>query len=273
MSDALGLLAPPILAGLLGICAQAAWNLRLFRRAPAPLADPPSVSILIPARNEAAQIEGAVRAACAQTAPAVEVVVLDDGSTDGTGAILERLRAELPRLRVVAGTPLPPGWTGKMWACWQLAHAHARSEWFLFVDADVRLSPEAAARGLAAARAESAEFLSAFPRQITVRAGEALLVPLIHLVQLAYLPMALVRRLPMPSLSAGCGQFVLVRRAAYLAAGGHRAIRDTLHDGVMLARRMKAAGEPGHPRRVRHRGLPHVRRVRAGMARLRSERL
>jgi hypothetical protein len=238
------ILALAVLLGLAGIAALVAVNLRFFRPAPPPLPDPPPVSILMPARDEAAGIEAAVRAACAQTAPQVEVVVLDDGSRDGTAEILARLAAELPRLRVVAGAGLPAGWAGKAWACWQLAARHARHEWLLFVDADVRLTPTAAARALAAARAQNAAFVSAFPRQQTESAGETLLVPLVYLVLLAYLPMALIRRHPMPSLSAACGQFMLVRRAAYLAAGGHQAEPATLHDGLKLARRMKAAGFP-----------------------------
>jgi Glycosyl transferase family 2 len=238
------ILALAVLLGLVGVAALVAANLRIFRPAPPALPDPPPVSILIPARDEAAGIEAAARAACAQTTPEGEVVVLDDGSTDGTAEILARLAAELPRLRVVAGAALPPGWAGKAWACWQLASRHARHDWLLFVDADVRLAPAAAARALAAARAQDAVFVSAFPRQETKTAGEALLVPLVYLVLLAYLPMALIRRHPMPSLSAACGQFMLVERAAYLAAGGHQAVPATLHDGLKLARRMKAAGFP-----------------------------
>lgn len=242
MSDWLALLAPPVLAAVLGIASLAWWNLRLFRRAPSPRADAPAVSILIPARNEAAQIEATVRAACAQRVAAAEVVVLDDGSTDGTTEILARLEAELPSLRVVRGAALPPGWAGKAWACWQLASEYARGEWVLFVDSDVRLQPDAAARALAAAQVESADFVSGFPRQLTPTPGEALIVPLVYLVLLCYLPIAFVRRTAMPSLSAGCGQLMLVRRAAYLAADGHRAIRTTLHDGIKLARHMKATG-------------------------------
>lgn len=231
-----------VLVGLLGISANVVANLRRFRVAPVPAAEPAFVSILIPARDERAGIEIAVRAACAQRGVTVETVVLDDGSTDGTGEILARLGPELPSLRVATGTALPPGWAGKSWACWQLATEHARGDWLLFVDADVRLELEAAARAVALARAESADFVSAFPREITGTAGEALLVPLIHLVLLSYLPMGLIRTKPMPSLSAGCGQFMLVRRHAYLEADGHRAVRGSLHDGIKLARRMKATG-------------------------------
>jgi hypothetical protein len=192
-------------------------------------------------RNEAETIEATVSAACAQTVPG-EVVVLDDESTDATPAILARLEGELPRLRVVRGRPLPPGWAGKAWACWQLASEHARHDWLMFVDCDVRLAPDAAARALAVARAQDAPFVSAFPRQRTRTVGEALVVPLIYLVLLAWLPLWLVRRVALPSLVAGCGQLMLVARDAYLAADGHRAIRGTLHDGLLLARRMKATG-------------------------------
>jgi hypothetical protein len=218
-----------------------ARNLTIFRRAPAALADPPPVSILLPVRNEEEAIEAAVRAACAQTAPG-EVVVLDDESTDATPAILARLARELPRLRVVPGRPLPAGWAGKAWACWQLGSEHARHDWLMFVDCDVQLARDAAARALAVARAHDASFVSAFPRQRTPTRAEALVVPMIHLVLLAWLPLWLVRRSKRPALVAGCGQFMVVARGTYLAAGGHRAVRATLHDGLMLARRMKAVG-------------------------------
>src|SRR5262249_44305272 len=100
----------------------------------------PSVSILVPARDEAANIEACVRGLLAQTYPAWELIVLDDGSTDGTGAILARLAADEGRLRVLAGAAVPPGWLGKPHACAQLAAA-ARGDLLLFTDADVRHAP------------------------------------------------------------------------------------------------------------------------------------
>jgi hypothetical protein len=231
-----------VLAGVVAVVGLAAWNLTLFRKAPAATADPTPVSVLIPARDEAAGIEAAVRAACAQRLIPVEVLVLDDASTDDTPAILRRLARELPALRVVTGAPLPPGWTGKSWACWQLAAHHARGAWLCFVDADVTLADDAVARALGRARETGAHFVSAFPREVVGTAGEALLVPLIHLVLLGYLPLARLRLDPRPALSAGCGQFMLVSRATYLATDGHRALRRTLHDGIRLARRLKARG-------------------------------
>jgi hypothetical protein len=142
----------------------------------------------------------------------------------------------------VTGAPLPPGWAGKAWACWQLASQHARHGWVLFVDCDVRLQPDAVARAHAEAERQGVAFLSAFPRQVAGTAAEALIVPMIYLQLMAFLPMAFIRWSRIPSLSAGCGQFMLARRDAYLAADGHRANRSTLHDGLKLARRMKAAG-------------------------------
>ena len=236
-------LAAIVFAGAVTAATVVARNLALFRTAPRTAGDAPAVSVLIPVRDEQAHVEAAVRAACAQASD-VEVVVLDDGSTDDTPRILRRLAGELPRVRVVGGRALPHGWSGKTWACWQLATEHARHDWLLFVDCDVRLTPDAVRRAVAAARAQSVPFLSAFPRQITGSVGEALIVPLIHLVLLTYLPMWLVGRSPRPALAAGCGQFVLVQRAAYVAAGGHRAVRASLHDGLQLARHMKREGFP-----------------------------
>jgi Glycosyl transferase family 2 len=231
-----------VLGGALIVSALLAWNLRLFRVAPPALTDGPFLSILIPARNEALGIERTVRSACAQRYPHVEVVVLDDASTDSTGAILDRLAVGMERLRSVPGEPLPPGWAGKAWACWQLGSRHARGEWVLFVDADVHLEPDAVGRALAAAHQARVDFVSAFPRELVASPGEALLVPLIYLLLLSYLPLALIRRVSMPAMSAGCGQLMLARRRAYLEAGGHAAVPATLHDGIMLARRMKQQG-------------------------------
>jgi hypothetical protein len=236
-------LALTVLAGLAGVAALIGANLRMFRPAPAGAPVGPIVSVVIPARDEEATIEAAVRAVYGQPGVA-EVIVLDDGSTDRTPAILAGVAAGRPALRVIAGEALPAGWAGKSWACWQAASRHARAPWLLFLDADVRLEPGAVARLLAAARDQGAAFLSGFPRQITGTVGEALIVPLIHLVLLAYLPMRLVRQTRLPALSAGCGQLMLVERAAYLASGGHGADRGSLHDGIKLARRLKAAGAP-----------------------------
>ena len=128
---------------------------------PAALPSVPSLSIIIPARNEAAHIEGCVRAALASRwTGELEVVVVDDRSTDGTTERLAALAASDARVRTVPGADPPPGWLGKPHAL-HIAQAHARGEWLLFIDADVRLKPDGAARLVGAAVAQGAEMASA----------------------------------------------------------------------------------------------------------------
>jgi cellulose synthase/poly-beta-1,6-N-acetylglucosamine synthase-like glycosyltransferase len=199
------------------------------------------VSILIPARNEAGNIAAAVDAALASEGVAVEIVVMNDGSTDETAEIVARIAKCDARVRLVEAPALPEGWTGKIHACWRLAEA-ARGTHFLYIDADVRLKPAAAAAMVAHARTAGAGLVSAVPRQIMGSLGEAVTVPMINFLLLAYLPMAMMRAKLDPSLGAACGQMLLVEREAYFRCGGHQAIRAYLHDGIKLARLMRESG-------------------------------
>lgn len=215
-------------------------NLRRFAPAPPP-GDPHSVSALVPARNEAEAIDGLLDHLLASRGVDLEVVVLDDDSRDGTAARVAARAAADPRVRLLSGRPLPAGWCGKQHACAQLAAA-ARHETLAFVDADVRLAPDALARGAAFLDAAAADLVSGFPRQITGQAADRLLLPLIHFILLGFLPLGRARAQPSPALAAGCGQWFITRRAAYERAGGHAAIRRSLHDGVMLPRAYRRAG-------------------------------
>lgn len=219
-----------------------AWiNLAALRR---PLPDPdtrPRVSILIPARNEAAIIAETVRAALASVGVDLEVCVGDDHSSDGTAAIVGALAAADTRVRLLSIPPLPEGWTGKNHACARLAEV-ARGEFLLFIDADVTLAPEAAAALAAHATSAGAALVSGVPRQRIGSLGEALTVPMIGFLLVGYLPVPMMRASLRPSLGAACGQLVLVARAAYAAVGGHGAIRGRIHDGVFLPRLLRAAG-------------------------------
>ena len=228
---ALFLAAGPLLLGV--------WNLRLYR-APRPAAGRPAVSVLIPVRNEEANVAAAVGCVLASAGVDLELVVLDDHSTDRTGEILRGIAD--PRLRVAEAPPLPPGWSGKQHACAALG-ALARHELIVFVDADVRLTPDALSRMAGFMQANPALGLaSGFPAQVTLTWSERLLLPLIHVLLLGFLPIAGMQRSPSPGFGAGCGQLFIARAEAYRRAGGHAAIRASLHDGIMLPRAFRRAG-------------------------------
>jgi hypothetical protein len=224
------LAAGPLLLGL--------DNLRRYRT-PAPSSDCPSISVLIPARNEEGNIAAAVASVLASRDVDIEIVVLDDSSTDTTPEILRSISD--PRLRVLQGCGLPPGWCGKQHACARLAE-QARHDLLVFVDADVRLAPDALVRMAGFMERSGVSLASGFPRQITKTWSEMLLLPLIHFLLLGYLPMAQMARSVSPGLGAGCGQLFIARRAGYDRAGGHAAIRASLHDGITLPRAFRRAG-------------------------------
>jgi hypothetical protein len=216
-------------------------NLVSYRRPPLARA-PASVSVLIPARDEEANIGAAVAAVLASRGVALDLVVLDDHSTDNTGAILAAVTDD--RLRVVSAPSLPPGWSGKQHACAVLA-THARHELTVFVDADVRLAPDALARMAGFMERHPAVGLaSGFPHEITRGWAEILLLPLIHFVLLGFLPLPVASRSRHPSFAAGCGQLFVARSDAYARAGGHAAIHQSRHDGITLPRAFRRAGVP-----------------------------
>lgn len=218
-----------------------AFNLPKFRRAARTPAAVPPISVLIPARDEAGSIERTCRAILASEHVDLELVILDDDSQDDTAGIVRRLAEEDPRVRLIAGRPLPAGWCGKQHACSQLAEA-ARRDTLVFLDADVTLKPDALHRAVGFLETSGVALASGFPRQLTGTPVEWLLLPLIQYVLLGFLPLGVSRRSLSPGLAAGCGQMFLTKRAAYAQAGGHAAIRASLHDGIKLPRAYRKAG-------------------------------
>ncbi len=228
----------------LGPVVSFAANLLFFRppRARVASSDQAAVSVLIPARNEEAGIAAAIESVLASQGVRFELLVLDDASQDRTAAIVEAAARRDPRLTLHTGPALPPGWNGKQHACAVLAQL-AQHPVLCFLDADVRLTPGALATLLGELDHRGTDLLSGFPLEETGSWLEKLLIPLIHFVLLCYLPMPGLRLLPrVPSLAAGCGQFMLVRRDAYRSSGGHSAIRETMHDGILLPRLLREHG-------------------------------
>ncbi|HET9086118.1 MAG TPA: glycosyltransferase family 2 protein [Acidobacteriaceae bacterium] len=217
-------------------------NLSLYREPPAANKRPPfGISVLIPARNEESSIPRAVDSLLRSSGVELEIVVMDDASTDRTAEIVRKLANEDSRIRLESAPALPAGWNGKQHACWRLAEM-ARHDICCFVDADVEVAPDALARMAEFLDAANASLVSGFPRQITVTFLEWLLLPLIHFVLLGFLPIGAMRRSTVPAYSAGCGQFMLVRRQAYFASGGHAAIRSSMHDGLLLPHAFREHG-------------------------------
>jgi len=222
-----------------------ARNYREFARLPrfdpsSPV--PPPISVLIPARNEQHSIRRAVGSVLASVGVDLEIIVLDDHSDDATAAIVAEMERDDPRLRLEIAPTLPPGWCGKQHACQVLARL-AKHELMVWIDADVRLKPDALAVIAAEMARRPIGLLSGFPREETGTWLEVLLIPLIHFFLLGYLPLHIMRRMNLPALGAGCGQLFIARRRAYESSGGHGEIRSSLHDGISLPRAFRRAGE------------------------------
>lgn len=202
----------------------------------------PSLSIVVPARDEERGIENCVRSLIAQAGVDAEVIVVDDGSTDATPAILARLAAEFPELLVVTGEPLPAGWIGKPWACAQGAR-RARSEWILFTDADSCHEPRACVSTLSFARANHADALSIMTGQeMGTLAERAILPAILQMIVFASGMLAEINDPKRPDRALANGQYLLVSRTAYDALGGHDALRGEVVEDVEFARRLKTDG-------------------------------
>jgi len=218
-------------------------NLRAWRRlddCPPPDRSP-RVSVLLPVRDEEANVGPCVRSLLAQDYPDFEVLVMDDASRDGTRRILAALAEETDRLQVLVGRPLPSGWLGKHWACHQLAQA-VDGPLLLFTDADTRHHPNTLRDAVAALLAEEADLLTVLPRQDVVSWSERLMVPILSWSVFSFLPLALAHRVRLSALSATFGQFMLFRRQAYEQVGGHAAVRQQVVDDLALGWRIKAHG-------------------------------
>jgi len=201
----------------------------------------PLVSILIPARNEESRIERCLASLVVQTYEAVEILVLDDRSTDRTSELVAHISTQHPRVRLLRGRELPPGWFGKTHACHQLSEA-AEGEYLLFLDADTTHAPELVERLVATAQQRQSDLLTGFPRVVNrIRMGWWV-TSLMTFVIAMHLPVRLVERSPDPKFVAANGMLMLFRRSAYAAIGGHATCGQHIVEDMEMGKAIKRAG-------------------------------
>lgn len=240
---------------------------RLARRTPnlsdAPRRSGPLVSVIIPARNEAATIETVIRSVLASTYQPFELLIVDDRSQDGTAALVEDFQHD-PRVRLVPGSELPEGWFGKPWACFQ-GYRQARGELLLFTDADTFHQPELLERAVGALHTLDVDLVTVAPAQQCLTFWERIVMPQIwFLLALRYSP-ASVNRARRPRDIIANGQFILTTRAAYEAVGTHRVVRHEVAEDLALAQAYLREGRKlhfSHAERLMetrmYRGLAHL---------------
>ena len=197
------------------------------------------ISAIVPARNEEASIEMCVRS-LARQAEIAEIFVVDDESTDRTAELVRGLMHEIPNLRLLEAGAVPGGWLGKNHAVWEGAK-HATGEWLLFTDADAELLCRATTRALQIADENSAALVSFSPEQVTKAWYENALIPFVYCRLSKYFSYDAVNDTN-SEVAAANGQFLMVRRDAYEAIGGHESVAGDVLEDVALAKRAKAAG-------------------------------
>ena len=233
------------------VLANVIANLAVFDglRPVAPPSAGPLVSVLVPARNEERNIEECVRSLLHQDYPNYELIVLDDHSTDKTSDIAERLMSQMRNRRctaqVIRGEPLPDGWTGKNWACQQLAAA-SNGDFLLFTDADTTHAQGMLSAAVDYASRKQASLVSAWPQMITKTLGEKLIVPIIVLLAMGFCPLWLQRLIQhrgdkmdprhLRRFGVANGQFMLFTREAYAHIGGHTAVCGHVVEDIALGR-------------------------------------
>ena len=231
-----------IVDAALGMPSVADVSFPQWDRNPVSTAGNPRVSIIVPARNEEAAIEPALRSLLALDYDNYEVIAVDDRSTDRTGEIMDSLQKNSPEslLKVIHHRELPSGWLGKTHAMWTAAN-QASGEWLLFTDADVMFKPESLRRALAYAEAEHADHVVLFPQMIMHSPGERMMIAFFQtLFVFGHRPWKVAD--PKTKDHMGVGAFNLVRRSAYEAVGTYKALCMEVVDDMKLGKVVKNAG-------------------------------
>ncbi len=220
------------------------WNLYILRpKKYSKITDDalPFVSVLIPARNEELNISQIVNSLLAQDYPSYEIIVLNDSSEDKTGEILSSIQTTHPELKVLNGKTLEKGWTGKCFACKQLYEA-SKGEHILFTDADTLHNKNSLRDSITIALNRKADMLTLFPKMTMISFAEKLIMPMLWFTVMLLLPFYFVDKKGYIKFSIGIGPFMLFKRSAYEAIGGHTSVKNAIVEDVWLARKIKERG-------------------------------
>jgi chlorobactene glucosyltransferase len=234
-----------IIALLLALFAlNLALNLRSLRvpRRDAKVPDSiPLVSIIVPARNEEANIGPCLESLIRQDYPDFEIIVLNDNSEDGTAGVVKSFTQRDSRVRLINGEPLPPGWAGKPHACLQAAK-ESKGEWLLFTDADTTHSPDMLRRTVAVAASENIALLSGFPRQRATSLSQKIVIPMMYFIILIWAPLWALQRSKKPVAPIAIGQFLLFPRSVYWAMGGHEVVKNRIMEDLWMGAEVAKRG-------------------------------
>ncbi len=225
-----------IVAGLFIFLLNLTLNLRNIKtlRHDEKIPEPaPLISVLVPARDEELNIAACLESLQKLDYPNYEILVLDDNSSDNTGAIVKNIAARDSRVRLLQGEPLPEGWAGKSFACYQLAR-QALGSWFLFVDADTTHAPHMLRSALGQALRFNSSLLSGFPRQLASSLPQKMAIPVLYFIILTWFPLWWLQRSKEPKPSLAIGQFLLLPREEYWRIGGHEAVKSRIIEDVWL---------------------------------------
>ena len=236
------LLGPVLWIGVVLVTITARVRMNRLHASRATLPTPaPTLSLVVPAKDEATGLRDCVTRVLGQDYPGAEIAVIDDRSTDGTGAILDAIAAEDARVRATHVTELPAGWLGKCHAL-HVGTRSIESDWLLFVDSDVQLAPDAARRAVALCVEREYDVLSIMPRLDARSFWERSLLPLMAIAWGAAFGISMTNDDSRPDHAFANGQFFLIRREWYEKVGGHAAVRDQIVEDVALMRVLKQAG-------------------------------
>ncbi|GAM45602.1 glycosyltransferase [Nocardia seriolae] len=231
-----------VAAGGAAIALANRLSLRRLRPAEHEITEP--VTVLIPARDEADRLPALIADLRAQRGIAdLGVIILDDGSTDGTSAAAQAAIGGDERFFLSRNDiEPPPGWTGKTAACARLAELASGEDVLIFLDADIRLSPDALAAAVRELRSARAALVCPWPRQLAASPAERLVQPLLGWSWASTLPVELANRTRLPSMAVACGQFLVFDAAAYRAISGHEPVADRVTEDLAIARELRRSG-------------------------------